>query len=458
MPEGTVISMQMDRGLSSKTSRVGDRFSATVTTPVYVNRQVVIPAGTIVEGRVTQVTPAKRMSRSGTIAIDFDELVFPDGSRVGLVGTLTSDDPATRSQIDDENEVAGGRNKRAAIFIGGGGVIGAVIGGMAGGGKGAVIGGVAGAGAGVAAVLLSKGEEAEVPEGTPFGIQLQQPLVISEDDSGAGATGRDPSPPPQRTDPTRDISEPPRRATRAPQPQPDPSTNDTEVPRSPAPEPEPLPLSSPEMISRAQTALKEQGYYEGAVDGVMSARTSAALRTFQREHRLPETGDLDPATAKALGITTAAARPSPPPSSGGVPAPTTRAVDRQPAPTVSLQRQAEDLLAEYQRHIGVRPTGSGIEVDSGRRVGEAEMELLFAMDSFSNAAQLYARIAGSVRDQDSLRGAALALAREARRTDRVITTTSMQVPDALVARWDAIRQEVLKMMRVYNISSAELDH
>ena len=36
-----------------------------------------IPAGAIVEGRVTQVTPAKRMSKSGTIAIDFDELGFP---------------------------------------------------------------------------------------------------------------------------------------------------------------------------------------------------------------------------------------------------------------------------------------------------------------------------------------------------------------------------------------------
>ena len=86
IPEDSVISVRMNGTLSSRTSRVGDKFTATVDMPVYVNGREVIPAGAIVEGRVTQVTPAKRMSKSGTIAIDFDDLVFPDGSRVDLDG------------------------------------------------------------------------------------------------------------------------------------------------------------------------------------------------------------------------------------------------------------------------------------------------------------------------------------------------------------------------------------
>jgi hypothetical protein len=44
-----------------------------------------------------------------------------------------------------------GRGKRTGAFIGGGGGLGALIGGLAGGGKGALIGGLAGAGAGTAA-------------------------------------------------------------------------------------------------------------------------------------------------------------------------------------------------------------------------------------------------------------------------------------------------------------------
>jgi len=147
LPPDTVISVQMNGALSSRTARVGDKFTATVTVPVYVNGRTVIPAGSIIEGRVTQVTPAKRMNRSGTIGIDFDDLLFPNGSRAGLVGSLTSDDPETRKRIDDESRVSGQGNNHPAVFIGGGGAIGAVLGGFAGGGKGAVLGGVAGAGA-----------------------------------------------------------------------------------------------------------------------------------------------------------------------------------------------------------------------------------------------------------------------------------------------------------------------
>src|SRR4030095_14107249 len=160
LPPDTVINVQMNTTLSSRTARVGDKFTATVTVPVYINGQTVIPAGAIVEGRVTQVTPAKRMNRSGTIGIDFDALVFPNGNAVQLVGTLTSSDSDTQRRIDDESRVSGKGNDRASVFIGGGWRVGAVLGGIAGGGKGAVLGGIAGAGAGVAGGFLAQRAEA----------------------------------------------------------------------------------------------------------------------------------------------------------------------------------------------------------------------------------------------------------------------------------------------------------
>jgi hypothetical protein len=86
------------------------------------------------------------------------------------------------------------------------------------------------------------------------------------------------------------------------------------------------------------------------------------------------------------------------------------------------------------------------------------MEVLFSLESFANAARLYAGLSGSLQDQDSLRSATLALAREARKTDAIMTTTSSRAAQALAVRWDAIRQEVLKLMRVYNISSSDLDN
>ena len=680
VPEGTIISMRLDRTLNSRTSRVGDRFTATVTTPVIVDGNTVIPAGSIIEGRITEVTPAKRMSKSGTIALDFDEIVLPNGFRARLVGSLTSDDPEARRRIDDEGQVSGD-GKKKAVFVGGGGAIGAVLGGIAGGGKGAVLGGVAGAGAGVAAILLSKGEEAEVPAGTPFGVQLRQSIVINESSSTAGANGdNDPQPAADGRDSDRDPGEARRSARRdrernaadgppvdARDRERDPadarpgdprdrepvdvrpgdsgrgSDSDADSTRRDPPAETNLPLSSPEMIGRAQTALKDLGYYEGQADGQIGPRTATALKAFQREHNLPETGNLDPDTAKALGIVGSgsrdsrsappvpgreagrgsrstparetadnrtaapvgasdavlanvlsaianraadgaiivvintqgesagwrwfgehavngdtlevyarAVRPSgittqvitrgrielnidegvqyvrrvvvhtasgdltvplrtsagtvrdssPPPegrdtSSGSGGRRSSRGSgDRDSSPSsrdrgyppsssdrdssspsrergsssgsgargsstapsaAAFQRQAEDLLAEYQRMVGIRLTGAGLELDPGAQRGEAEIELLFALDSFANAAQLYGRLVPSLRDQQGLRSAALALAREARRSDRIFSTTTSRTANALTPKWDAIREDILKLMERNSIKSADLD-
>ncbi|HTW53215.1 MAG TPA: peptidoglycan-binding domain-containing protein [Stellaceae bacterium] len=53
-------------------------------------------------------------------------------------------------------------------------------------------------------------------------------------------------------------------------------------------------------IQEAQQALKSQGLYMGAVDGMMGPKTQNAVVAFQREHKLPETAQLDQQTMDAL--------------------------------------------------------------------------------------------------------------------------------------------------------------
>jgi len=50
----------------------------------------------------------------------------------------------------------------------------------------------------------------------------------------------------------------------------------------------------------AQARLNEKGYSAGTPDGAMGSRTAAALRAFQKDQGLPQTGRLDAATADAL--------------------------------------------------------------------------------------------------------------------------------------------------------------
>jgi len=53
-------------------------------------------------------------------------------------------------------------------------------------------------------------------------------------------------------------------------------------------------------ISGAQGRLLNLGYDVGPVDGVLGARTRAAVRRFQGDQALPATGELDPATLAKL--------------------------------------------------------------------------------------------------------------------------------------------------------------
>ena len=180
LPKNQYFRLRMNQTLSSETARKDDRFKATVVTPVYVSGVEVVPAGAIVEGRVTSVHPARTRGREGQIAVAFDTLVLPDGTRRGVDGTLSELQDQKSGQVDAENEVSGrSSDKEKLIYIGGGGVGGAVLGGAIGGAKGAAIGAIIGAGAGVAGVLVKKGNEAELRGGTEIGMTTTQPIVFS---------------------------------------------------------------------------------------------------------------------------------------------------------------------------------------------------------------------------------------------------------------------------------------
>ena len=55
-------------------------------------------------------------------------------------------------------------------------------------------------------------------------------------------------------------------------------------------------------VSMAQQALVDRGYSVGAVDGQWGPGTESALRKFQQENGLTQSGTLDAPTRSALGI------------------------------------------------------------------------------------------------------------------------------------------------------------
>ena len=55
-------------------------------------------------------------------------------------------------------------------------------------------------------------------------------------------------------------------------------------------------------VEETQRRLAERGFDPGRIDGAMGWRTRGALRQFQRSAGLPDTGRIDDATRKALGL------------------------------------------------------------------------------------------------------------------------------------------------------------
>jgi peptidoglycan hydrolase-like protein with peptidoglycan-binding domain len=57
-----------------------------------------------------------------------------------------------------------------------------------------------------------------------------------------------------------------------------------------------------EQVKSLQKALQEKGMDPGPVDGIMGPRTQAALRAYQKDQKLPETGRMDAQTREKLGV------------------------------------------------------------------------------------------------------------------------------------------------------------
>lgn len=176
---GTVMRVRMNGTISSKTAKVGDTFTTTVTEPVYSsNGVIVIPTGSTLTGRVDAVKPAAKGGKPGEIDASFIKLKLPNGRTRTVNGSLT-DLESGKTKSDDEGTASASKMKnRKIIFIGGGAAGGALLGAIVGGGKATAIGAIVGAGAGFLGDRFTKGPEAEVKSGSEFGVYLNQAISL----------------------------------------------------------------------------------------------------------------------------------------------------------------------------------------------------------------------------------------------------------------------------------------
>ena len=75
LPTGSVVNVTLDQQVGTKTSKVGDTFTATVTDAIVAsNGQTVVPAGTKVYGKVTGLQESNNVGQKAAIRLDFERI------------------------------------------------------------------------------------------------------------------------------------------------------------------------------------------------------------------------------------------------------------------------------------------------------------------------------------------------------------------------------------------------
>jgi len=193
VPAGTALMVRLDTTLATFSNKAGDPFRASVSQPVVVNGQTLIPAGATVEGRVTKISEPRLISGKPTIGILPEAVILPTGERYYLDATLT-DTNIHGTDVNSEGQFKGqSHDRRDTIEQGGGTAGGMLVGGLIGGPPGILVGGLVGAGA-TTGHWLAKHRSATMPAGTELTLELNRPLAMNG--TAPPAAPAAPAPPP----------------------------------------------------------------------------------------------------------------------------------------------------------------------------------------------------------------------------------------------------------------------
>src|SRR5271155_1398926 len=134
VPAGTALMVKLETTLATFSNKAGDPFQARLTQPVMLNGKTLIPAGAMVEGRVTKISEPRRISGKPTIGILPEALILPTGERFFLDATLVDTNAGHDTDVNQEGEFKGsGHDRRDQLETGGGTAGGMLIGGLIGG-------------------------------------------------------------------------------------------------------------------------------------------------------------------------------------------------------------------------------------------------------------------------------------------------------------------------------------
>jgi hypothetical protein len=166
VPVGTDLKIRINDTLSSKNSRIGDRFTATVIDPSRFDEARLY-------GHVSSIQKSGKVKGRTSMNLAFDSVELRDGRKGVLHGYVTRVYGDDSGKADDEGGIeSGSRTNQTIKRTGIGAGVGAIIGGIAGGGKGAAIGMIVGGAGGAGSLAVKGSKELRIESGTEMLVHV----------------------------------------------------------------------------------------------------------------------------------------------------------------------------------------------------------------------------------------------------------------------------------------------
>ncbi len=166
VPIGTDLKIRINDTLSSKDSRVGDRFTATVLDPDRFDEARV-------NGHISSIQKSGKVKGRTSMNLAFDSIELRDGRKGVLHGYVTRVYGDDSGSADNEGGIESGSRTNQTIKRSGiGAGVGAIIGGIAGGGKGAAIGLIVGGAGGAGSLAVKGSKELKIESGTEMLVHV----------------------------------------------------------------------------------------------------------------------------------------------------------------------------------------------------------------------------------------------------------------------------------------------
>lgn len=196
VPAGTRLPLVLHNSITTRNAKPGDPVYLETLFPIVVEERIVIPAGSYVSGEVIEAKRPGRVKGRAELMVRLNTMILPNGYTVSFNAIPQGAGTGGNESVNEEGRIKGDSDKASDVgTVVKATAIGGAIGTMAGAaGRNVPVGSAAGLGAGaaagLAAVLMSRGPEIELPRGTTLDVTLDRPLYLDAEKAQFTDPGR----------------------------------------------------------------------------------------------------------------------------------------------------------------------------------------------------------------------------------------------------------------------------